>query len=236
MDADRRVRLMREVVALAGGRPVAVEHVCAAVLPAVGVDGLAISVILAATPRETIYTTDQVAADLAELSITLGEGPCVDAAAGLPAFAADLSAAAATARWPIFAPEAVRAGAGAVFALPLQVGAIRFAVMALYRGTPGRLDNGQLADALVLADTACAVLLDATVPPGRWTEHPDMRHPEIHQATGMLIIQLGVPAAAALTRLRAHAYANDRRLRDVAADVVARRLRFEPDDPQLMDR
>jgi hypothetical protein len=33
----------------------------------------------------------------------------------------------------------------------------------------------------------------------------------------------------ALIRLRAYAYAHDRRLRDVASDVVARRLRFDPD-------
>jgi hypothetical protein len=40
----------------------------------------------------------------------------------------------------------------------------------------------------------------------------------------------------ALVRLRAYAYAHDRRLRDVAADVVARRLRFEPDAETGRDR
>jgi hypothetical protein len=45
----------------------------------------------------------------------------------------------------------------------------------------------------------------------------------------MIIVQLGVTAAVALIRLRAHAYAHDRRLGHVAADVVARRLRFHPD-------
>jgi hypothetical protein len=45
----------------------------------------------------------------------------------------------------------------------------------------------------------------------------------------MITVQLGVSAAVALTRLRAYAYAHDRRLRDVAEDVVARRLRFDPD-------
>ena len=45
----------------------------------------------------------------------------------------------------------------------------------------------------------------------------------------MIIVQLGVDAAIALVRLRAYAYAHDRRLRDVAGDVVARRLRFDPD-------
>ena len=53
---------------------------------------------------------------------------------------------------------------------------------------------------------------------------------EVHQATGMVSVQLGVSLAEALVRLRAHAWAEDRLLADVAADVVARRLRFgEPD-------
>ncbi len=45
----------------------------------------------------------------------------------------------------------------------------------------------------------------------------------------MIIVQLRVTAAVALVRLGAYAYGHDRRLRDVAGDVVARRLRFAPD-------
>ena len=41
-------------------------------------------------------------------------------------------------------------------------------------------------------------------------------------------IQLGVPVSDALVRLRAHAFRTSRPLREVAADVVARRLRLEP--------
>ena len=52
---------------------------------------------------------------------------------------------------------------------------------------------------------------------------------EIDQASGMLTVQLGVGIEEAFVRLRAHAYAQGRRLADVAADVVARRLRFPPD-------
>jgi len=53
---------------------------------------------------------------------------------------------------------------------------------------------------------------------------------EIDQATGMLTVQLGVPAGEAFARLRAYAYSQDRRLADVAGDIVARRLRL-PRDP-----
>ena len=55
---------------------------------------------------------------------------------------------------------------------------------------------------------------------------------EIDQATGMLTEQLGVGIGEAFLRLRAHAYAHDRRLSDLARDIVARRLRLLP-DPDL---
>jgi AmiR/NasT family two-component response regulator len=56
-----------------------------------------------------------------------------------------------------------------------------------------------------------------------------MHRAEIDQATGMLTVQLGVPVAEAFIRLRAYAYGEDRRLADVASDIVARRLRLDPD-------
>jgi hypothetical protein len=234
MNADRRMRLWGLVVDLAHGQPVTLEHACAAAISVTGADSAAITVTLSATPRETVYASDRLASDLEELTLTLGEGPCVDASTGSHTVVADLTAPACLARWPAFAPAAVQAGVRAVFALPLQVGAIRLGVLDLYRAQAGDLDREQLADALVLADTACALLLDASQPDGSrpngyLPEPVSPPHPEVHQATGMIIAQLGVTAAVALTRLRAHAYAHDRRLRDVAADVVARRLRFHRD-------
>ncbi len=242
MSADRRVRLWSLVVERAGGGPVSVEHVCAAAMSAVGVDRAAVAVVLSASPRETIYASDPVAAEVEELALTLGEGPGVDAVTGGPALVADLIAADCLARWPVFAPAALHAGVRAVFALPLQVGGVRLGVLDLYRAGPGELDREQLADALVLADTACALLLDAAPrgdlprPDGAWPEPAGSPHPEVHQATGMITVQLGVSVAVALVRLRAYAYAHDRRLREVAADVVARRLRFAPEAETGQDR
>jgi AmiR/NasT family two-component response regulator len=52
----------------------------------------------------------------------------------------------------------------------------------------------------------------------------------------MVMIQLGVSAQEALLRLRAHAYSQERRLSQVAEDVVRRRLSFGPDDQEGRDR
>jgi hypothetical protein len=242
MDADRRVRLWGLVVECARGAPVELGHVCHAAITAAGVDSAALAVAVSATPREMLYASDPVASVLEELVLTLGEGPGVDALTGGVVLAADITGAAFMARWPVFAPAAAQADVRAVFALPLQAGGIRLGVMGLYRSQPGGLDDEQLADALILADTACALLLDLAGHgmagqglagqglgrAGRGGPEPvGGQHPVVHQATGMLIVQLGVSAAVAMTRLRAYAYAHDRRLRDVAVDVVARRLRFE---------
>jgi hypothetical protein len=229
------MRLWSLAAAHAGAGPVAVEHVCAAAIAATATDGAAVAVALEAAPRETIYSSNRIVSEVEELSLTLGEGPCMDALDGGLELVPDLSAGRCLARWPVFAPAAVQAGVRAIFALPLQIGAIRLGVLDLYRSEPGDLDRGQLLDALMLADTACAVLLDAAeqdVPqvPGRVPEPAGLQHPEVHQATGMVSVQLGLSAALALIRLRAYAYAHERRLRDVARDVVARRLRFDPGD------
>jgi hypothetical protein len=234
MAADRMMRLWSLVAGHARGAPVAVGDVCGVALSAVDVDGAAVTVVLDTGLRETVYASSALASELAEMVLTLGDGPGVDAAVNGAVLVADLMAQESLVRWPAFAPAAVFAGARAVFALPLQVGAARVGVMDLYRVRPGGLDGERLADALVLADTACALLLDVVQPdrPGRDGRAPEpvgLAHPEVHQATGMITVQLGVTAAVALMRLRAYAYAHDRRLRDVAGDVVARRLRFEPE-------
>ena len=57
-------------------------------------------------------------------------------------------------------------------------------------------------------------------------EHAAGHRAEIHQATGIVLAQLGVSAPQALARLRGYAFVEQRLLIDVARDVVARRLQF----------
>jgi hypothetical protein len=187
--------------------------------------------------------TDEVSRQLAELQLTLGEGPLFDASAsGGPVLASDLADGDSRARWLAFAPAASQAGAAAVFVFPLVVGAIRAGVLGLYRDRPGSMSDSQLGDALTFADTATMLLLDgqdgavvATGPGDGLGGQPAglaFYRAEIDQATGMLTEQLGVNITDAFVRLRAYAYVNDLQLADVARDVVARRLRMFP-DPDL---
>jgi len=228
-----------------GGRVTAAD-VCAAAVAAVEVSGAWLSAATGAEAGHLMQVTGDVSEQLAELELTLGEGPCTDVfASGRPALASDLGETEAARRWPVFTPAARQAGAGAIFAFPLRIGAIRAGVMGLYRERPGPLSAAQLGDALIFADTATLLLLDslgqaAPGPPGGsgpGGPPPDLalHRAEIDQATGMLAEQLGVGITEAFVRLRAYAYAHDRRLADVARAIVARRLRLQPDPAPAKD-
>ncbi|HZN73717.1 MAG TPA: GAF and ANTAR domain-containing protein [Micromonosporaceae bacterium] len=237
--ADRVVRIWVQVGQQSRGDPVSVAHVCAAAVAGVKVDGAGVTVMVSPTVRETMHATDRVAGELEEWQLTFGQGPCVDAfRGGGPVLAGDLRGADCLARWPVFTPAALDSGARAVFAMPLQVGAIRLGVLDLYRTRPGPLSPHELADALAFADTVGMLLLDGaagaqpdTAELAWQRDDPTAHQAQVHQATGMILVQLGVNAETAFARLRAYAYAHDRRLGDVARDVVERRLRFKPDPP-----
>ena len=228
--------------AAAGGRRVKIDDVCAVAVSSAQVSGAWVAAASSRGPDFVMCVTDQVSEQLAELQQMLGEGPCYDVlAAAAPVLAPDLRDTEFSSRWPAFGPEARRTSATAIFAFPLVIGAIRAGVIGLYRDSAGPLSGLQLRDCLLLADTATVLLLDSldggAGPAGRHDlarpggQPPDLavHRVEIDQATGMLTVQLGVTAAEAFARLRAYAYAEDRRLADVAGDIVARRLRLEPD-------
>ncbi|WP_410677036.1 GAF domain-containing protein [Amycolatopsis sp. cmx-4-68] len=219
------------LAALAGGRSGSgvdmVGQVCRTCLRVLPVDGAAVSVMAGAGHREAVYSSDAVSTALAELQFALGEGPCFEAYThGGPVLVADLRAGLQPA-WPVFAVQAAEYPVAALFTFPLQIGVVRVATLDTYRATPGSLSADELATALQVADVAALALSGLLDGDGRWMAGAGMRHREVHQATGMLIGHLDLPAAEALARLRAYAFGHGRALRDVAADLVAGRLELD---------
>jgi len=224
-------------------RGVSVASVCAVAVASEGVSGAWITAASGQTPDVIMCVTDPVSEQLAEVQLTLGEGPGPDAQASAgPVLVADLEADEPRRRWPAFTPGARQIGVGAVFAFPLMIGAIRAGEMGLYRESPGSLTAKQFGECLILAEAATVFLLDdggGGVTRGYngvngkaldlWPPDLARHRAQIDQATGMLTVQLGVTAGEAYVRLRAYAYAKDQRLADVARDIVARRLRLDPD-------
>ncbi len=183
-------------------------------------------------PKGSLCSTGKVSDLIERLQFALGEGPCLDAYHhDRPVLESDL-ASPSRPRWLAFAGPAVAAGVRGVFGFPLQVGSVRLGALSLYRDTAGPLSDDQYADALVLANVAAqtVLVLQAQAPPGRLATEleagADFQY-VVHQAAGMVAVQLQVGVAQALIRLRAYAFARDRRLAAVAGDVVTRRLRFD---------
>ena len=186
-------------------------------------------------PRGSICTTNPVSAVIEELQYTLGEGPCIDAhRLDAPVLEPDLADPEAP-RWAEFARSAVDAGARAVFGFPISAGGVHVGALNLYRDRPGPLTDDQLADAVVMAGVAARsiISMQADAEPGALApglEAAGNFRFVVHQAAGMVAVQLGTSVTDALLRLRAHAFSAGRAVSDVADDVVARRLRFEPTD------
>jgi len=228
--ADRLVRILARFGA--AGTDVGAPRLCEVCADVLAMSGAGIMLMSGDTPRGSVCSSNPVSALIEQLQFTLGEGPCVDAyERDRPVLEPDL-ARPATPRWLAFTPNAVSAGARAVFGFPMQVGAVRLGALNVYRDRSGPLTDDQHADALVLSGVAARAVLSmqAGAAPGvlgAGLEAGSDFHYVVHQASGMVSAQLGVSVGEALIRLRARAFADDRPLAKVAEDVVARRLRFD---------
>lgn len=211
------------------------QRLCRAAQRDLLASGVGVSMVSEAGGLITTAASNEASARIEELQFALGEGPGLAAfAARSPVMVPNLEEA-ATRTWLGYGPAAHDHGVRAVFAFPLQVGAARLGALDVYRDQAGALSPWSLARALTYADVALQTMQaaqgDAGGAASLWHDADDS-HLEVYQAQGMVMVQLGVGPAEALARLRAYAYAQDRRLRDVASDVIGRRLELEPDDRQ----
>lgn len=220
--------LRQEVV---DDRPL-LERLCRRCATSLDVDGMGMYISAGPGRQSTVAATDAISGQVEEMQVLLGEGPCNDALTrGEPILVADLADPALKQRWPNFTPTALDAGVRAAFAFPLQVGAIRLGAMDLYRNRTGPIKDENVRQARIFADAAVRVILDLQDKgaegslPGELAPHWTSSA-AVHQATGMVMAQLGIDVASAFATLRARAFSTDRRLADVARDVVERRLRF----------
>jgi hypothetical protein len=175
--------------------------------------------------------SDATTRALAELQFATNEGPGQHAfRIQRPVLVADLDSALVW--WPGFASQALERGVRSVFSFPLQEGAVSFGVLELYADRAAPLDADSVAMAAAFARAATEVILDG----GTITADGEldsglrdtMRHrAPIHQAQGMVMVDLGVTLAEALMRMRARAFARNITLLELAHEVIAGTLTTE---------
>lgn len=228
--AGERLERILAVLSAGGEGEGSARRLCETATAVVGVNGAGVMLMSGDVAYGSLCTTNEVSEVIEELQYSLGEGPCVDAYNYDSVVTEPDLADPASVRWTAFTPPALEVGVRAVFAFPLRVGAVRLGALDLYTDRPGRLGDDQHADALVMADLVASWVLEIQVraPLGSVAAALDAEadfHLVVHNAAGMVSVQLGVSVAEAMIRLRAYAFAQGQPLRSVAEDVVAGRLR-----------
>jgi len=214
------------------------SNLCRPFLAIAPVTGVSVSVLAGSSGQSTVCSSDATSALLDEMQFDLGEGPCWQAlSTRLPVLAPRVRVD-ENLVWPIFA-QTLRSdprnkNVQAIYAFPLVVGSLDIGAVDLYSTKQGDLTSSQVTQVLELAGlTAWQVLRRILSDGAHGVEGEDPTgagsRREVHQATGMVLAQMRISAADAVLLLSAHAFSTGRSMREVASDVVARRIDFSGD-------
>jgi hypothetical protein len=193
-------------------------RLCTSAAGILGCDGGAITMAYTQLERVTLAATDDLALLLEETQDVVGQGPGPDAfTSGAYSRFDLLDVDGPDPRWPLLESDTLTAVAPVVVhALPMGEKHRIIGVLTLYqRGVDRQID---LDAAVVVAQVVGAALLA-----------------DAHQATGMVVAQLGVPEADAVALIRAHAYSHDQSVGRSAHAVITRQLTFSASPEQEIE-
>ncbi|MEY9857815.1 anti-sigma regulatory factor (Ser/Thr protein kinase) [Catenulispora sp. GAS73] len=160
--------------------------------------------------------------------LDLVSGPAFDChRTGRPAGCDDFAAPALP--WPALGPAAAACGIAAEHAVPMRLRGETVGVLTLLSASPGAIAGDRGALAVSLASAAASGLLHHRDRARRTEIAMDLRTAlddavPVEQAKGILAERLSIDVAESLVLLSEYAWAQFRRVPDVAADVVAGRL------------
>lgn len=221
-------RFDRAAEELASGGSV---DLCSAIVGALPVAGAAISTLGAPLGSQTVCASDRIAARIDEIQIDLGQGPCWEALRDRRPVLTDDVRGSEHDRWPVARTQFASLDIVGLYAFPLTVGHIPVGCLDLYSIAAGSLSRTEIEGAVGLAEIAARQVLRRAIdalddepgaPPGPYSRR------EVHQAVGMVAAQLRIDVDDAELVLRAHAFASGASVRDVASEVIARRMDFSP--------
>lgn len=226
--ADPHTRLLRRLAVILTELPAearGVERLCEASRRLLGADGVALTMV-SPSGAFVVAATDELSRQLEDLQQVVGQGPSREAHLHRATQMADF-AVSDDERWRLMFQHGLH---------------LKF--------------HGKLVVVPLRPDDAIVGLLSAHGPADTFTVHPGMSafigtaigaallgQPEaefsspafthawssraqIHQATGMIMAQVGIPAQDALALMRGHAFVDGTELLDVAKRIVDRQITF----------
>ncbi|MDT0263720.1 GAF and ANTAR domain-containing protein [Jatrophihabitans lederbergiae] len=207
--------------------PVRLARACVQVLP---VSGAGLS-LLDHDFRVPVGSSDDMATHAERLQFTQGEGPCLDAAREHQVIVA--AADEIERRWPAFGAEFLKhTPYRGVVSLPVRLSGNTVGALDLFLENEQDLGRLSIADGVTVTQQitdALAVAHAITKSATAWSDEPEplwlqsssaRNRTNVWVAMGMLMTRMDVPAADALSVLRAYSYGHDAVLDDVADELV----------------
>jgi hypothetical protein len=197
-----------------------------------GVSGASIALLSDDGQLTNLGSSNDQAAKLMDLEITLREGPCNDACVGEDAIEEGNLLKSGKSRWLIYTPLAVKIGARSVFGFPVRIGSVRLGALGLHREKIGELTYEQASDGYLMASVIgrAVLAMQAGAPSDSLAEELEQEATfdfTIHQAAGMLAVQASVSIGDALVLLRTHAFAQGMAISTLSTKVIAREMKFD---------
>ncbi len=211
-------------------------RMCRAACRILGCDGGAITLAYSRPERVTLCTTDDTALTIEEAQDVIGQGPGPDAFASGAYARLELLPTddGPDPRWPLLESTALTDLAPVVVhSIPIGEGERVLGVLTMYTRTADHeLD---LDSAVTVAQVLAAGLLADGPTQHEAGQGPWSERAEVHQATGMVVAQLGVAEEDALALIRAHAYSHDQSVTRSAHAVVSHELTFSASSEQEIE-
>lgn len=171
----------------------------------------------------TAASSSQLAAQVDEIQYGDNEGPCLDSMrTGLVVVADELGR---DERWPKYGPHAEAFGVMSSLSIPLVVDGESLGALNLYSPKPGAFGEVERAQAEALASQCTAALTLAFRQVRQAQMHRQLAEAltsssTIEQAVGILMSQQRCTADVAFDLLRQASQNRNRKLRDIAADII----------------
>lgn len=220
---DRSLRRLQQETA-GVELPNALQRVIAATRELFNASGAGVMMIDDSAMLSAVAATDDTGFLLETLQEEHGRGPCVDALTFDKVISS--SDLAADQRWPTLVPELPDAGIRAVLGLPVHTAGVPVGSLNVYRNQPGEWSAAEI-DALRAYATVVEGVFHGALQVRERSELADqLQHALDHRvavdrAVGMIMGRDGVDAVSAFNKLREMARSSERKVADVAAELLA---------------
>jgi len=224
--STRAVAIVHEFIGGGCSLGEALEAISALATAALGADMAGLTLMTDAGRPSTVVYTDRMVPEIDQAQYDTDRGPCLEAfRQRRTVHVADV---ADEQRWPEFADAAKRHGMRTSLSIPLIVGGRGIGALNFFGGETGRFDDHATERGTIF--TRHAAIIAAYY--DRAEEADNLQRAiqsraEIDQAKGIIMATTGGGADHAFELLREQSQRENRKLRDIAGEIVARQQRHQ---------